>query len=223
MEEINKKYSRRDGYYYKGSKRYVSVTTALQCINKPALVSWAGYGCAKTALEDPSLTHTEVYAKFMDGTKTKKAGMGTRIHEISEGIEKGTIKDVENISEDLRGYVKAFQSFLKEIKPELLLSETKVYSEKYGYAGSLDRVWKIGDSIVLADIKTSKNLYKEYGLQVEAYRRGCYEMGLVEKIDKTKGLLLKPNGTFDWKEMNGDFDVFLSCLKLWRWLYEEVE
>lgn len=49
---------RRNGWYHLDGKRYVSVTTVLQALAKPALVPWAARTAAEAVLEDPETYST---------------------------------------------------------------------------------------------------------------------------------------------------------------------
>lgn len=53
---------------------------------------------------------------------------------------------------------------------EVLATETTIFSEKYSYAGTVDLVARIDGVPYVIDFKTSKQIWKEYELQVSAYR-----------------------------------------------------
>jgi hypothetical protein len=66
--------------------------------------------------------------------------------------------------------VKSFIDWRNEVKPEIIATETTIFSEIHGYAGTVDCVARINGIPCVIDFKTSKNVWKEYELQVSAYR-----------------------------------------------------
>jgi hypothetical protein len=66
--------------------------------------------------------------------------------------------------------VKSFIDWRNEAKPEIIATETTVFSDIHGYAGTVDCVCRIDGVPYVIDFKTSKQVWKEYELQVSAYR-----------------------------------------------------
>ena len=57
------------------------------------------------------------------------------------------------------------------MKPQSIAWDVPVFSEKYGYAGTIDYVCTIDGKTYIVDFKTSKQVWPEYELQVSAYKK----------------------------------------------------
>ncbi len=66
--------------------------------------------------------------------------------------------------------VKSFIDWRNEAKPEVIATETTIFSERGGYAGTVDCVCRIDGKLYVIDFKTSKQVWKEHELQISAYR-----------------------------------------------------
>src|SRR5437660_6989959 len=66
--------------------------------------------------------------------------------------------------------VKSFIDWRDEVKPEVIATETTIFSEINGYAGTVDFVCRIDGVLYVIDFKTSKQVWKEYEVQISAYR-----------------------------------------------------
>ncbi len=51
-----------------------------------------------------------------------------------------------------------------------------MYSDKYGYAGTMDAVMEIEGKTYIVDFKTSKDIFDDYLLQAAAYKMAYEEM-----------------------------------------------
>ncbi len=131
-----------------------------------------------------------------DYLANKAALEGTQTHFLIEKYLKGDVlywvnKNGESkYSLNVWGMVLKFVEFWETFKPELIHTETFVYSKKYKIGGTCDLVLKIKDKIWLIDIKTSNYLHKMYDLQTAAYVK-CYEETSNQKIDNVGILWLK--------------------------------
>jgi predicted RecB family nuclease len=66
--------------------------------------------------------------------------------------------------------VKSFLDWRNTVKLEVIAAETTVFSEIHGYAGTVDLICRIDGQPYIVDFKTSKYVWKEYELQISAYR-----------------------------------------------------
>src|SRR3990167_10782929 len=66
--------------------------------------------------------------------------------------------------------VKSFMDWFNEVKPKILATETTIFSDIHGYAGTVDFVCRIDGVPYVIDFKTSKQVWKEHELQISAYR-----------------------------------------------------
>ena len=154
--------------YFKFKKGYViggewfpRVTAIVDIKSKPALYKY--YGNLNSFEEGESI-------------KTKSASEGTQIHEAVEKILKG---ETAVVDETIKPAVDAFEQFIQKtgIKTSPEFIEQKVVSRKYRYAGTVDAFARIDGKFGVLDIKTSKAIYRDYGLQTSAYFGAAAEYG----------------------------------------------
>ncbi len=99
-----------------------------------------------------------------------------------------------------------------------ILSEARVYSRIYGYAGTLDLFGLLNDRLILPDIKCVTSLARSVGPQTAAYLqalRETYQEYATAKIDRA-ALQLMPKGKWKIVPLNdtNDLKVFLSCINI---------
>lgn len=144
---------------------------------------------------------------------------------------------IENQDEMYQLY--KFQKWWEAVKPNMLLSESIVYSLEHKFAGTLDYVMQIetgeydiagskplslekGNYIV--DLKTSAQITDDYYLQIAAYSAALREGLAIEIIG---GLIIHTNATTKTgieglttklrtkDELDSDFQDFLNVKKVW--------
>lgn len=222
----DKRNQRRGGFYWVENVPYVTVTTVLKAINKPALQYWFGREIYLAMVRDPTLGQKEAMsAPYKKSDKAKKRG--TDVHLIVENF-KETGEKITGIPDDIKKYAEAFYSWIKDYKVTIVDTETTVTSKKYMYRGTADmRVKLNGDKgVMLIDVKTGKGIYDEVQLQLSAYKQAFEEEG--QKIDRMGVLLLetgkdnKPTGNYKFETKTYDFDTFLAVKKLWEWQNKEL-
>lgn len=218
---------KRGGYYYIPGQpgRFGSVTNILGVINKPALVYWAAQQAAEIALENPWMS-VKAVATGIYRVKKAAGKRGIDVHDITEKLDKG--KKVRK-TKAIKGYVEAYQKFLKDIPFRVIETEKVVYSVKHKYAGRSDRLIKLTNNkseenrrgsyrpLIFMDIKTGKRIYDEVSLQLTAYKSAWNEMYPKRKVKRGFVLLLKDNGTYLWEEQSAPLSVFLAFKKGWEW------
>lgn len=84
------------------------------------------------------------------------------------------------VDAELVPFLDAFDRWCQEFQPAYEAAEMTVYSPRYGYAGTLDAIMKVGDTRLVVDYKTTKKArdnkgelkgpYPEVALQLAAYR-----------------------------------------------------
>ncbi len=79
---------------------------------------------------------------------------------------------------------------------------------------------------MIVDIKTGKDIYDDYFLQLSAYKQALKEQ---DGIDAEMGILLlstgangKPTGKSKFQDGDYCFDEFLAAKKLWEWKNEDL-
>jgi len=212
---------RRGGFYWVEKDPYLSVTTILSgSIPKPALQYWYGQQVYYATIKDPSIDEkTALSAPYK---KSESAtGRGKLVHSVVEAF-KNTGEHIESIPIQFQGYVTAFYDFMRDHKPELLEQEKKVMDEENLVAGTLDLYIKLGESYMVIDVKTGKDIYPETALQLSAYAKMLRDEG--KRVDAVGVLLLEtgaddlPTGKYKFQVMEERFDVFLSCLEVYKFL-----
>jgi len=145
----------------------------------------------------------------------KAAEIGTYVHKAADLYDSNTL-DFANLDDFLLPFLEAWQLFLKETGMKILQSEKKLYSQKYGFAGTLDRLGIIQEEEALIDIKTGVKSIS-HGVQLAAYEQLCKENKLTEKRRlKRITVKLKENGSYsiDSYKDRSDFAVFLNALAI---------
>ena len=133
-------------------------------------------------------------------------------------IEQGS--DIPDREHNSFNSINAFLKWEQEFKPEWLSQETKVYCDRFKYAGTVDAVAKINGRVCVIDFKTSKKIYKPYHLQVTAYAQAIKRMaglrqwplGIILRLDKETGQYQQK--VFEPKD---HFKTFVKCMELRQW------
>lgn len=228
-----------------------SVTTILSAIAKPALVQWSAKverelvaGIAKET-QVATLATTDFAEKFDARLKATKYGcnlhlaeageIGSAIHEAVECAIKGL--PIPEMRPEVKTGYEAWCRWRDEVELEVLMCEQRLYSLKYGFAGTGDLIARgyflnqtpettRNKTLVLGDNKSSKGkgIYFEYVLQLAAYREAIREMGhftdermdgLIVKIPKTiKDGTVTPFFITS-EELDEGFKTFLAVRDLW--------
>jgi hypothetical protein len=239
MAEAKKKIvTKRNGYYYPVVKqnfkniilpRYCAVTEILgNSIDKPALGYWKGLQAARIALADPTLNEKAVMSE-VGKISGKAASRGRTVHNLTEVSDiKGSKIDSTKLPKEYRGYIEAFNKFKEEVNPKLLYNEQVVLNNEHQYAGTLDRIYDMGGRVNLVDIKTSKDFYKDMGLQLSAYKHCKYmyyeKDGNIEAMPNIDGmyiLLLGEDGNYAIRQMPDSFSVFLAAFSIYKFLHAD--
>ena len=218
--------TKRDNTYYIDGQKYPSVTEILSSVAKPFLIGWAAKQAAKAVLSDPYTYDTvEKAAGAVSSNKEGAAARGRAVHEFIERWANGEEIVDSKVPEEFRGYMRAFQDFIRAWNPKPVYTEVILFNETHHYAGRLDLVCEIGNSVWIVDFKTSKSVYSEYKLQQVAYKNAEF-LWIAEhavpmvKVDHTGIVLIHENGAFDFSQVDAPFEVFLSVKRLWEWLRE---
>lgn len=238
-----------------------SVTTILSAINKPALVNWSAKvereAILKAAAElwqdipwpdakapAPKMSVMAYLATLSDRVGTEKANVklknkagdiGSEIHALAEWTLRQELKQEVGkrppASDPAEWGFMAWQDWRKSVNMVPRLIEQTVWSEKHGYAGTMDLACEIdlpvgGRGEVVTDWKSGKAIYAESLLQVSAYAEALLEMGHAER--PLHGLIVRVPKLMDdpafetrfleQREMTDLFKVFQSVIVLWRWL-----
>jgi hypothetical protein len=214
---------RRGGMYWVDGRPYVSVTEVLKIINKPQLMYWFGREVYRAMLVDPTMDEQTALGKPYQSSDSAK-NRGTTVHSIVESY-KHTGNRIQDIPEAYRGYADAFYNFMADFKVELIEQERTLFNEMHKMAGTLDIYAKLGDKNFIIDVKTGKDIYNEFKLQLSAYAFMMRDEG--KPVDEIAVLLLetgengRPTGKYKFQTLTESFDMFLAAKNLWVWNNEE--
>lgn len=168
---------------------------------------------------------TQVLAPLSDFSKVPRHVLerarqrGTAVHRACELYLLGDL-DETSLDEEIAPYYYQFRRFLRESGFRPAKSELRVWSGRYGYAGTLDLAGELGKKQVLIDLKTPIQMPRSTGPQTAAYEAAYRE---IEDINPRKrihryGLKLRPE-KYDLVPFTNDDDmgVFLALLTVHRW------
>lgn len=148
-----------------------------------------------------------------------KSQIGIAVHKACELADK-FILEWSSVSECIFPYLIAWQKFLVDTGFEVILNEHFVYHKRYRYAGMLDRVGILNDSLAVVDIKATAVIGPHVGIQLAGYQEA--ENSQRKKADKIKNrfaVQLKPDESYRLIpfEDKADYSVFLSQLTIFNW------
>lgn len=142
---------------------------------------------------------------------------GQNVHEAVHLFSMGTL-DWQHLDPNLKPYVDQFARFLVDTNSDVLASELRVGSQRYGYAGTLDLIidWR-RKRHVLCDLKSGLVPKRTVGPQTAGYAEAAKE-GFWPRPLLHRGVLKLQSDRYKFEPMKdkGDFNRFLSCLNAWR-------
>jgi hypothetical protein len=165
----------RDRFYPYQGEYFVSVTTVLDRLPKPALDIWKQRRLLEGAMEhweaikDLTPAKAIAYITKQQESSSNSADIGNIAHKYLETRERP-----EDLPAEAVPFLDRIDEFLVEYRPEVWASERTVYSRQYGYAGTTDIIMDIGGIRYFADLKTGKSVWSEVGLQLAAYRHADF-------------------------------------------------
>lgn len=213
-----------------------SVTTILNVLAKPALISWA-VKCACNYVEDnlrllvagDTFSVQQVFDVINkartahDVAREDAAEVGTNVHEFLAAYWKGYVTGVcppVPEEERTRKCVTAALDWFQEHDLRPLVIEEPQYSRLHKFCGRPDWIGYIDGTLSTLDYKSTKAIYPELCLQLTAYSKMHEEM--TGKMPATRyGLRLdKQTGEFEDKcyppeTLPEDWDTFLACFKIY--------
>ncbi len=145
---------------------YPRVTSIISIKAKPALYKfYADHGDFATA----------------EAMKNKSAQEGTLVHDVIERLL--TSQEVP-IPDAVKPIVDAFREFRNQHDIVAHQIETKIFSKKHGYAGTIDVLAEVDGKLGILDIKTSYAIYRDYGIQTAAYVEALYELPSIPDLTR---------------------------------------
>lgn len=179
------------------------------------------YRWADTGEEIPSVTQVIKRAGLsnMDGIPAEVLRIagerGTNVHLATALHDYGTLDTIDPAHVP---YLDAWKMWLEVFKVSFEPNEIELQlvSEKYNFAGGLDRFKVRDNKLLVPDIKSGSKVYKTTGIQL-----GGYEILLKENFPELEkypcervAVQLKKNGKFQCHHFNEDYYParFLKCL-----------
>lgn len=224
-------------YYWNGEPFPISVTGAIDVINKPALMAWAARLTAEYAVANHDVFRTMIDRGDRDGAvrwlkgepfanRDKAAARGTLVHAHAEAIVQG-LGTPADAAEEERPFVDSYVRWLEQVKPQFRLVEAMVANLEHDYAGTLDAMALIGGHLWLLDIKTSSGVYPTTALQLAAYANAEF-IGMPGDPKKYRipnptryGVIhVRPESTqlVEYQVTEFEWHAFLAALRLSRWV-----
>lgn len=152
-----------------------------------------------------------IYDKVPTSNLFNKSCVGTDVHQATELLDR---YNVEDIKEDLKGYLEAYKRFKKDYQPQMIFIELMHYHTRLYYAGTIDRLALIDNKFVLFDIKTTEPIH----LPLVAVQTSAYEHIFTNEkiqVDERAALLLRRDGTYEfYRNLPDQWDIFESLLKV---------
>jgi hypothetical protein len=174
-----------------------------------------------------------------EAIKVSAGDKGSKVHLATEVIEQGKevkINDsfpskVSGMLEELTieevDCIQSFIDWLDETRPEVLMMEKAVFGD--GYAGTIDRIYRIDGQIWIIDLKTSKAIWPEHEIQISAYSHADIDykaLGITTEEWAERKLAILQLGydkyrtegkaRFKFTEVKDKFDLFLASYKIWQ-------
>lgn len=162
-----------------------------------------------------------------------KTELGIRVHKACHVLnQKGTLEqedfDKIRIQEKDEPYIDAWISFVLDNNVDIEESELFVFSDKFGYAGTLDSIC-IEDGVrVMTDIKCTAEIHPWVCLQTAGYTAAYNEMYPDKKILHRQCVQLRPDGTYKRVRYSVNLlayetSVFLAKLSSLRWDQKHIK
>ena len=102
------------------------------------------------------------------------AWRGRAVHKLIE-LDLRDDLDVDGLSDELLPFHTAWRNFRNLSGFKCLLSEARVYSERYGYAGTLDLFGRLDGEAALIDAKRTVAVPRSVGPQTAGYEQAVRE------------------------------------------------
>lgn len=172
----------------------------------------------------------------IEAVKQAAADKGSRVHWACEAIDLGKEIKInekfknpstgkqEELSKEEVDCIMSYVEFLDEMKPILLAQEITSFGDVY--AGTADKIFKIGNQIWVVDLKTSQSIWPEHELQISSYSRMEFDYkhwGITELEWKKRKLAIlqigykKNKKRYKFTEVQDKYHLFRNvAYKIWK-------
>lgn len=158
--------------------------------------------------------------------KEEAANLGSQVHAALEcKFKDGIDLPFEGVDDRVTSCYNAGLAWLETHSVQPVAVERKVYSRRYKYSGTLDKLAIVDGALSLIDWKSSKHIYPEHRLQTALYVQ-AYEEETGEVVQKRylvklgkEEALFEPH-EFSRRDYVRDKAAALRAVELYRWLKE---
>ncbi len=158
------------------------------------------------------------YRRIDPAVLEEAAALGTAVHSCTELDDRGEL-DEESVPEDCRGYLSAYRAWRGVFHPEFHGIERRLGCPRY--AGTIDRIAKIGGEYWIVDIKTTSELHPHVGVQLAAYEKLAGSSLVIPNGKKCRraALQLNADGTNRFREYKSldDYTCLSALLAVYGW------
>lgn len=149
---------------------------------------------------------------------TRAQNFGAAAHKAAELSDRGNL-DRSSLDAPLAPYLESWEAFRAKELSEILQIEQPVYSLKFGFAGTPDRIARDkAGRLVIVDIKTSREFHAAVKLQTAGYEIAFEEMAKAPrvKIQRRIGVILTDTGEPYVEDFGDrtDRDDFIACARV---------
>lgn len=143
--------------------------------------------------------------------------LGQAVHQMIE-LDAAGVLDESSVTGVLACYLEQWRRFVAATGFRVSYSELRLYSARYGYAGTLDLLGVLDRHETLIDTKTGA-VPRVAKPQTAAYANLLVENGMALKSLRRRALDLKPDSWHLSDEYRDprDLNVFLAALTLHNW------
>ena len=178
-----------------------------------------------------TLVHAACEDWGRSGARPTRADVAVIVERMRE--ESGAFaeqRDLEALLTRADERLDGYGAFLDAYQPEFVEVEQTVVNHTVGYAGTTDAIVKIGNTVLSADIKTSKKVRGDYALQGVAVTRAVQLLdddGTVRDMPELTGAFivhLPEGGGFSAVPLrtgDAEFEVFRSLRTSWSFAPDE--
>lgn len=150
------------------------------------------------------------------------ADLGTKVHKTVHLYNTGTL-DEGTLHPTLAQYLHGWKLFLETAQFVVRASEHRVCHPSFGFAGTLDaKLWG-RNALWYVDVKTAVLKPRTVGPQVSAYVEADRQTPMGMKMPPVKRACIQLFPAAPWykfhelKNHKRDWNMFLSCLNVYRW------
>jgi hypothetical protein len=142
---------------------------------------------------------------------------GSKVHDICDALISNM--GIPNIDPEIQGYIQSFESWSKD--KCFIDRPSRFYCDDYLITGECDGIYEDKTGLVLFDIKTPAKESKTWSLQGSAYsylaKKSGYNISRIEFIQ-----LNKKGENPKIHVYQEDFELFLSCLKIYKLFFKDT-